>query len=363
LHSKTPELKKFLYYTIVVFFFISALLLILSYVSVYVSPGKIPLLAFLGLFFPFVFGINLLFFLFWMFKRNKLFFVAMILILAGFYRIRDFYSFPNKRNVITADVNTLKVMSFNVRLFDLYKWSKEDDAGNRMLEVIKNENPDIVCLQEFYSDEKVNNQQKIIEFQNTKDYIISDKKQTGYSGVAIFSKYPIISKGYVDVHSAHQKCIYADILKGRDTVRIYSIHLASVHLDNDDYQILKNFDLKEEEDFTDVTGIGSKFLRAYEMRSEEVETIAPHIQKSPYKTIVCGDFNDTPVSWCYRQIKQNMKDAFIEKGNGIGNTYNYGIPFFRIDYILHSSEMITKSYSTSEKFLSDHHAIIAVIEL
>jgi endonuclease/exonuclease/phosphatase family metal-dependent hydrolase len=287
----------------------------------------------------------------------------MILILAGFYRIRDFYSFPNKKNVITADVNPLKVMSYNVRLFDLYKWSNQNDAGSMILDIIKKENPDVICLQEFYSDQNQNYQQRIIDIQNTKDYLISDKKQTGYSGVAIFSKYPIISKGYVEVRTANQKCIYADIIKGRDTVRVYSIHLASVHLNNEDYKILKNFDLKEEEDITDVTGIGSKFLRAYEMRSEEVETIAPHIRTSPYKTIVCGDFNDTPVSYCYRQIKKNLKDAFIEKGTGIGNTFDYGLPFFRIDYILHSPEMITKSYSTSEKFPSDHHAIMAIIEL
>jgi endonuclease/exonuclease/phosphatase family metal-dependent hydrolase len=337
--------------------------MILSYVSVYISPGKIPLLAFLGLFFPFIFFLNLFFFVFWMIRRNKLFFISLILILAGFYRIGEFYAFPGQKNVITADVNPLKVMSYNVRLFDLYKWSEEDGAGDRMLQVIKNEDPDVICLQEFYSDDKTNRQQKIIELQHTLDYVVSDKKKTGYSGVAIFSKYPIISKGYVDVHSAHQKCLYADIVKGRDTVRVYCVHLASVHLNNDDYQILKNFDLKEEEDITDVTGIGSKFLRAYEMRSEEVETIAPHIRKSPYKTIVCGDFNDTPVSYSYREIKKNLKDAFIEKGSGIGNTYDYRLHFFRIDYILHSPQMITKSFTASDKFYSDHLALTAVIEL
>ncbi len=302
------------------------------------------------------------FFFFWMFKRNKLFFFALFLILAGYYRISDFLAFSGK-TVISADINTLKIMTFNVRLFDLYQWSNTQDAGNKMLKMIKNENPDIICFQEFYSNDQLNYKKKIIEIQNSKAYIISDKKQTGYSGVAIFSRYPVVSSGYVDVHAANQKCIYADIVKGRDTVRVYSIHLASVHLNNDDYQILKHFNLKEEDEITDMTGISSKFLHAYEIRSEEVETLAPHIKQSPYKTIVCGDFNDTPVSYAYKQIKGNMKDAFIEKGSGIGNTYDYGIPLFRIDYILHSPEMQTKSISVSDKFLSDHHAVTAVIEL
>ena len=355
-------MKKFLYYTFVFFFLIVALMLVLSYISVNISPGKIPLLAFLGLFFPFIFAINILFLIFWAIRRNKWFFLSIALIIAGFYRIHDFYAFSHKE-VFSAEVNPLKVMSYNVRLFDLYNWSKDENTGNNILQIIQKENPDIICLQEFYSDEKLNYTQRIIDIQKTKDYLISDKKQTGYSGVAIFSKYPIISRGYIDVHTANQKCIFADIVKDRDTIRVYSIHLASVHLSNDDYQILKNFDLKEEEDMINVGGIGQKFMHAYEMRSLEVETIAPHIRKSPYRTIVCGDFNDTPVSYSYRQIKGDMKDAFIEQGSGIGNTYNYGLPLFRIDYILHSPQIQTKSFTCSDQFWSDHHAVTAIMEL
>ncbi len=355
-------MKKILSFLFIFIFFLSLLSLILSYGSVYISPGKLLFPAVFGLFFPVLFFIQLFFLIVWAVKRSKWFFLSLISIISGYYRINDFYAFPQKK-VISAEVNPLKIMSYNVRLFDLYNWSGKSETRENILKVIENENPDILCLQEYYSDEKFNNTSRIIDFQHTKDYLISDKIKTGYSGVAIFSRYPIISSGYVEIDSGSPKCIYADILRDSDTLRIYNLHLASVHLSNNDYRIIKKFDLKEDEDLNEVTGIGSKLLRAYKIRSHEVETIAPHIHSSPYRTIVCGDFNDTPVSYTYKQIKGTFKDSFIEKGKGIGNTYDYGLPIFRIDYILHSPLIETKSYRQTDHFWSDHYAVTVLFEI
>lgn len=294
-------------------------------------------------------------------QKKKQFLLSLIVILLGFFRVTDFYAF-NKTEVVTAPVNPVKIMSYNVRLFDLYKWSGKENGGEKIFEIIKNEDADIICLQEFFSNTKHNYQDKIIEIQNTKDYIISSKDKSGYSGNAIFSRYPIVSSGYVDIGSLMQKCIYADILKKRDTIRVYSIHLASVHLSRNDYEFfekLKNND--QIENIESMKGIGSKMIRAYKIRSHEVDVIAPHIKSSPYKTIVCGDFNDTPISYSYRKIKGELKDAFIESGFGIGNTYAKNLPLFRIDYILHGKKSETVSYKRIKQDCSDHYAITAVI--
>ncbi|MCD4791778.1 MAG: endonuclease/exonuclease/phosphatase family protein [Bacteroidales bacterium] len=355
-------MRKFIYKIGVILNYIFAVLLLLSYLSVHIRPGSIPFLALLGLLFPFLLLINFVFMIIRIWQKKKLFLLSLFVILLGFFRITDFYAFNNKE-VVTIPVNPLKVMSYNVRLFDLYKWSGEDKGGEKIFEIIKDENADVICLQEFFSNTKHNYQDKIIEFQKTKDYLISSKDKSGYSGNAIFSRYPIVSSGYINIGSIKQKCIYADILKGKDTIRVYSIHLASIRLSGDDYEFLKSLKNNDQHDNIEgVKGIGSKMIQAYKIRAHEVDAVAPHIKNSPYKTIVCGDFNDTPISYSYKKIKGELKDVFIESGFGIGNTYAKSLPLFRIDYILHSKEMKTISYKRIKQEYSDHYAISALID-
>lgn len=329
----------------------------LSVFSVFIKPEFVPFMAIIGLFFPILLFLNITFLVLRLWQRKRLFILALIAILTSFFRISDFYAFNSSENEQLSD-NIIKVMSYNVRLFDLYQWTGQDDGGNKIFEIINNENADIICIQEFYSSANRNFQDRIIECQQTKDYIISAKGGSGYSGNAIFSKYPVIFSGYVDIGTTTQKCIFADIVRGKDTLRVYSIHLASVGLSRNDYEFLKNLQNNDQKkNLEGVKGIGSKLLQAYVIRSKEVDRIAPHIKESPYKTIVCGDFNDTPVSYSYRRIKGELNDAFIDAGFGIGNTYTKGLPIFRIDYIFHTLQ--TVSYKRINKDWSDHYPIVA----
>ncbi len=355
-------LKNFLFKTGVLINWIFAILLIIVDLSVFISPDIVPYLALIGLLFPFLLIINILFLLFRIFYKKPHFFISLIAILFSWFRISDFYAFK-KKEVVSAPINEISIMSYNVRMFDVYNWTGEK-SGGKIFDIIKNENPDILCLQEYYSRKGFDFQDKIISAQHTKNYLISSKNKTGYSGNAIFSRYPIISSGFVDVGSSKQKCIYADIVKQRDTFRVYGIHLASIHLNNDDYQFMKNIgENNQNKNIEGVKGIGLKLLNAYQIRAGEVETMAPHIASSPYPVIVCGDFNDTPISYTYRNIKGNLKDAFLENGSGIGHTYAKGLPFFRIDYIFYDKKMTSKSYKRIFKDYSDHYPICCKIEL
>lgn len=339
-----------------------AVLLLFSDLSVYISPDIIPYSGLLGLMFPFLILINVAFLLFRIFDKKVYFFISLIVLILSYYRIQDSYAFHN-RKVVSAPINPVKVMSYNVRMFDLYNWTGEH-AGNKIFNIIKNENADIICLQEFYSRKNFDYQSKIINMQHTKDYLISSKDKTGYSGNAIFSRYPIISSGFVDIGNSKQKCIYANILKQRDTIRVYSIHLASIHLEKDNYNFIKNIkDNDKDENIEGVKNLGTKLIDAYKIRAKEVETLVPHIEDSPYPVIICGDFNDTPVSYTYRSIKGNLTDAFTESGIGIGHTYAKSLPLFRIDYIFHDKKMTSKSFNRIRKDFSDHYSISCTIEL
>jgi endonuclease/exonuclease/phosphatase family metal-dependent hydrolase len=97
---------------------------------------------------------------------------------------------------------------------------------------------------------------------------------------------------------------------------------------------------------------------AYIKRARQVDILSDHIKNSPYPCMVCGDFNDTPVSYTYQKLKGKLKDAYLESGAGIGNTYFGSFPSFRIDYILHSRALTTLNFQTKKIQLSDHYPII-----
>ncbi len=351
-------MKIFLYKTGVFLNYIFAGLLLLSYISVHISPDKVHYFALFGLFFPFLVIANFLFLLFRIYKKKSHFFISLIALLLGINHIRDFYAFNNKE-IISNSENNLKIMTYNVRMFDLYEWNENKNAGDNIIDIIKKENADIICLQEFFSNRKNKRKQEIKKIQEIKDYIISSRKGRTLFGNAIFSKFPIINHGYVNDGSENNKNIFADIKKGKDTIRIYNIHLASIHLNRDDYKFMNNVNLNnKDENIEGVKDIGEKLLSAYKIRSHEVDAISLDIENSPYKTIVCGDFNDTPISYTYRKLKEGLKDGFIEAGFGIGNTYVGNIPFFRIDYIFHSPNLQCIKYKRIKESFSDHYPIL-----
>ena len=101
---------------------------------------------------------------------------------------------------------------------------------------------------------------------------------------------------------------------------------------------------------------------AYKLRAIQADTLSSRIKKSPYKVIVCGDFNDTPVSYTYNTVKGDLIDSFEESGSGIGQSYNGAFPSFRIDYVLHSKDIKSISYSCPKIPLSDHFPVVVRIK-
>ena len=338
-----------------------SLALILTYLSVHISPERFALLSFFGLIYPFLLFANVFFLIYRIYRRQKYFLIPLFSIIIGFNHFTDFFIFNIKKE--NPPQSSIRVLSYNVRMFDLYDWNKGVGTGQKILKLIKQKNLDIICLQEFYSNsDSLNYQDSIIAIQNTKSYLISYKNQYNYSGNALFCRFPSINKGSVNIGDSNQKCLFADIVRDLDTIRIYSIHLASLHLSKKDYEFIDNMENNDKnKNMKSVKGIGGKMLEAYKKRAKESNIISAHIKSSPYKVIVCGDFNDVPISYSYRTIKGNLKDAFKESGFGLGITYIKRFFSFRIDYILHSPEFRSYNFNRTEKKLSDHYPIFCEI--
>ena len=129
---------------------------------------------------------------------------------------------------------------------------------------------------------------------------------------------------------------------------------------NADYSFISN--PKKENIKKSILGIITRMKNSYQKRAEEAGVIKEHIIQSPYPLIVCGDFNDTPLSYSYHAIKGKLTDAFSRSGKGIGNSF-VKIPTLRIDYILHDNEFKSTNYQRHNQVLSDHYAVSCEITI
>jgi len=343
-----------------------------SYLATHVSPATNSWLPFFGLAFPFIFLPTLLFIIFWLLLRSKWLFLSLITILIGINHVRHFYQITIWSNPKSETSVKLKVMSYNVRLFDLYNWVKNEKTRNKIFEVLKREQAQIYCFQEFYySDEsKFTTKDTLLKILPTKyiheGYTHFVPNGNHYFGLATFSFYPIVKKELMLFENDPNNCvIISDIKIKDDTIRVFNAHLASIRFQKADYEFIGDantsklwYPLQPQEQ-----KIYTRLKNAFIHRSSQIEQLDKKVKESPFPVLVCGDFNDTPVSYTYRTITRGLNDAFVESGNGIGNTYIGKFPSFRIDYILYSDQLHSYDFKTLPEELSDHHAISCMIEL
>ena len=325
---------------------ICLLLLILSYLSPFISPTFFWPISFFGLLFPIFYVINSLFLIYWIIGFKKQIWANIIVLLIGIQYIGLFFG---TQPTTTKTTDSIKVLSYNVRLFNRYEWIPKPDVKSEIFEFFNTEKAEILCIQEFYATDEIpsfNYKYRHIGLQN--------KKSQWH--MAIYSNYLQIEEGTVSIKGERMNntCIYSDMIINADTVRVYNIHLASNWFKNSDYSFLKN--PQKEKLKEGLSGIVKRMKSSYKKRAEEAQAINEHMQNSPFPIILCGDFNDTPLSYAYHSIKGNLVDAFSLSGKGIGSSF-IKIPALRIDYILYDAEFKSTNYQKYNQILSDHYAV------
>jgi endonuclease/exonuclease/phosphatase family metal-dependent hydrolase len=356
------------------FLFLNALAvlpLLGSYLAAYIPPESFWPVAFLGLAFPALVFINLIFVFFWLLLLRRYFLISLLALLVGWSHIGAHLRFNSKVNADNL-AGKIKIMSYNVRLFDLYNWkdSKSKVTRDKIFDLIYSESPDILCIQEFYGGDKrhFNVLDTLLSFKCAKyshvSYIKSKRSDLPI-GIAIFSKYPIIRNKEVTYENSKDNfCIYSDLLIANDTVRVINTHLESIRLGREDYLFVNDLASNHTENHD--IGLGSKKIfgkmrSAYIKRAEQVRSVRKEIEQSPYPVVLCGDFNDTPSSYVYHKISQKLDDAFVEAGYGMGKSYAGVIPLFRIDYIFHDISFVAYNFITLDAEFSDHYPITSLL--
>lgn len=371
LYEKTKSILRRFWFVIniVLVFF-----LLLSYLAIYVSPVKCWYLAILGLAFPYLALLNILFLFSWLLRGRKHVMLSLIALIIGWNHhvavlqipIGKVFGFkPSKEELAEPKI---KIVSYNVRSFNFFEWNKNKAAREQIMDFIYSEKPDIICFQEYFIElegkkkKKLFNPEVILK-KWPYHYASLKPAPNGKFGIAVFSRYPIINKGDFKFKESDNLTIFVDLKINKDTIRLYNNHLQSYRFDKNDYALVDSFNVAggHSKQVSGVMRIGSRLKRAFIQRSMQTDTVASHAAKSPYPIIICGDFNDTPNSYTYQQMKGNCKDAFIEAGWGISNTYAGNFPSFRIDYILHSASYKAISYHSPRVTYSDHYPVTSVL--
>jgi endonuclease/exonuclease/phosphatase family metal-dependent hydrolase len=334
-----------------------------AYMANFINPAKIWQIAFFGLAYPALLLINIGFIIFWIWQKKMLALISAFVIVAGwtnvgrYIQIRAFEkSFETGRAV--------KLLSYNVRAFSSFMLEDGSNLLDSVLAFVNEEGTDILCFQEFYvqnahekqSEAYIDSMFVRMPYKHIRFYY--KPSQTSNYGLATYSKYPIINEGSLTFENSTNSCLYTDMVIHNDTIRVYNAHLQSIKLKMNGYNFADSlvfpFNSKR---VNEVRYISGRLKRGFIKRAEQVDILSAHIRRSPYKVVVCGDFNDTPVSYTYQKIRGDLKDAFIRSGKGIGNTYRGNFPSFRIDFIFHSRDMGSSDYRTHRLDISDHYPV------
>jgi endonuclease/exonuclease/phosphatase family metal-dependent hydrolase len=370
----TANKKRSIIIKILVFLNLFAcLFLICAIIAVYIDPSKSWVFAFFGLAYPVLLIINLAFVLLWIILWKKYVFLSLVVILCGWNQLTSFYPFrfgglnPRTNNSIT-------VISFNIhRLFGNEKTESIPETRSKVTDFLSNHQADILCVQEFFAVGEDYNK-TIYRFTRSLElpfyYYKNYKKfwnKTMINAIATFSRYPIVNQGEFRLDGKDFFAIYTDIAIKNDTIRVYNLHLEPFRFGNEEIAFYDNLTSPGSE--TAPLNKSSrkmfwKLKKAFIARAKEVNMLTEDMRYCPYPILVCGDFNDTPFSYTYRELTRNLNDSFKQAGFGFfGETYAGRLPAFRIDYILFSDFFTPCGYKKFEIDLSDHYPIATILNL
>jgi endonuclease/exonuclease/phosphatase family metal-dependent hydrolase len=317
--------------------------LLLAYLCCFINPSTIWCIGLFGLAYIYLLAANLCFVVFWALSHKKIYIlISIVTILIGWSFLERNVQLFEKKIPEEKLSESFKVLSFNVQGFEHRNTVLYDGKNLNIFDFFRNEDADILCMQEFVINRRRNIDTSYFSQQLNQMPFSHIELTRGSIGLATFSKNPIIHNELIYNDKTKNACMYSDIVIKNDTIRVYNIHLKSV-----------SFSRRA------VLSILRHLKEASLERAKQVEILNSHIKQSPYPVIICGDFNDPPTSYCYRKVRDNRKDAFIEAGSGRSTTISVGhVVSLRIDYIIHSEVFKAYDYESPRVHLSDHFPVM-----
>lgn len=339
---------------------ITAFCMLMIFIGRFVPPERLWYFSLLGLFSPIVYMVAMVSLLYWIIRwKWRMAAFMFLFVFVGLFQVPLYYKINVAREYEKPDYGSdnIKVLSYNIRQMRDDKWALTTDS---IMAFIGKYSPDIICFQESHSD---------AGSAGTIDSLLGRYNATGSTKVdgqfvRCYSKYRIIRSDSVGGMCGTGSGIWADVRIGDDTVRVFNVHLQTTSITSDDKEYIINHRFIS--DSTREYKMHSIARRLYDnsiMRSRQVDTLHRRIGESPYPVIVCGDFNDVPMSYAYRTVARDLKDTFSEQGDGYAHTFRGFFNMLRIDYVLVDERFETLSYEIPTIASSDHYPVFVRVRL
>ena len=341
----------------------TVLLMLAAGYADHINPTSHPMLSNLGMLFPFFLIANLLFVFFWLTFKWKKLWIPILGYTLAYLPITVYMPLNGSKEIPEG---TLKIISYNVCQYGgNYKY---EQAFDTIYSYLKREDPDIVCLQEDVDTWRRFVFQRYQKTYPYNDTIVFQRTNTSMNGVGIHSKYPILRRERIDYPSRANGSMAYYLLVNGDTILVINNHLESTHLTKEDrnrYTEMVSGKMKRDTVKEESLLLLGKLGQAAAIRAVEADAVHQYIEAHrQYPIIVCGDFNDNPISYSRRIIVKGLKDCFVETGKGLGLSFNQKGFYFRIDHILCSDHFEPYDCKIDSKMdASDHYPISCRLKL
>jgi endonuclease/exonuclease/phosphatase family metal-dependent hydrolase len=342
--------------------------LLFAALAAYTDPADYQIFAVFGLFFPVLFLINLVLLVFWFAFKRYMLFLHLIMLAITLQTASAYFAF----NSSAAHSREIKVITYNVHGFRGYAQKLERQAlQQEIANFLSNQQADVACIQEFLSIGQAS-AEELAWFVSLSDYKYYHFEQywtesgNKLEGLLIMSKLPIEDNGSLSVKDQRTFATWADIMiETGQTLRIYNAHLASFRLRHTEVDFIGDGQFIDREKVRELgQTVFKKFIQSFSMRSNELKLLQQHSSSAKGASLLCGDLNDTPSSYTYRQLrKSGFHDSFKKAGNGFGSTFAGNIPLQRIDYILNNIYLKPTASKVHRLSHSNHYAVSSVFDI
>lgn len=332
-----------------------AILTLMAYASPHLSPARWGLISVLAPFYP-VFALgHLLFVLWWLLRRRWYALVSVACLLAGWQHLTAYLNATRAQPAADTEM-PVQVMSYNCRSFHDMHQGNAVIPPAEMAAFLASYQPDVLCLQEFPTGSK-----------HTAAYIAEISRQTGMahhyllSGgcLMLFSRYPIRDRGGHYFDNRSNGYLFADVQVATQSLRIFNLHLQTNAVTHLTEEVAKEGNFREKGTWLNVQGILGRYQRAATMRVQQATEIAEKARNSPVPVVLCGDFNDVPLSRTYHILEGDLQDGFRAGARGLATTFAGSVPALRIDYIFTHPTLRVLDYRVSRAGGSDHYPVLS----
>lgn len=345
---------------------LATLLSVGVYAAAYVNPADwwpMTFFPYLGL--PLLL-VHFLFVIWWTLGRRWHVLLSVATLLGGWQVNNAIFQLSFRQDKSPGQI---KVMTYNLGNFNEngLTYELQQNTRNLILEIIQKQAPDVLALQEYRSKNRgeggfTDRLFREAGFETGYFEKIMFTGNATHSGIAIFSRYPIVARGFIPFHvfQTVNACIWVDVITPFDTVRFVNVHLQSNHLKGHEVSYFQGIPpTNDPEKRRGILRVFGKLRDSALQRAEQAHKVAALLDTTPHPVVLCGDFNDLPGSYAHKTIRGRMLDTFAEKGNGTGNTYAGPFPSFRIDQIMADRFFEVGSHHVIKNRNSDHYPVVA----